>query len=1023
MQFDASYEPIVAGQTLFIGSPNDGSIAAYDTETGDRKWRFYTDGPIRFAPVVWEGKLYAASDDGRVYCLAADTGRVKWTFRAAPGERPDLRHLGNNRLISSWPVRGGPLLVDGTLYFGSGLWATMGTFVYALDAETGKVVWHNDRLNYMANIRVDHNRVADSVLAPQGYLLHAGGKLFVPNGRSMPVGLDPKTGRLLHYVQGYRNGECRVTAQGKYLFVGRRGVLDVNTGREIGERWHEGDPETPKSWSIRYDLFETPFHPYKFIPACDAWSVQASGAAYGGRHGAFYAYDITKATKSTYKRKHGGHELRPGKWEAPLLWKLPTEYSKDKPPSSTIVQAGRRLYGHAGQVLVALDLPAAGQRPKIAWQRKLDGTPSSMAAGDGKLFVATEEGRIYCFGARQGEPKVHALPNAPLPATDDTWTRRAAEILETTPDAEGYCLVLGLSSGRLVEELLQQSRLRVIAIDPDKAKVDALRDKLAAARLYGDRAWVLVGDPFRFCFPPYIASLAVSEAYGAGEIADKMRAEDLVKVLRPYGGTACLAVPGERWPAVETWAATGQVENAKLSRAGAFALLRRVGALPGSAHWTHEPACAARTYFSKDKRVKAPLGVLWYGDGPDYGFKKHKDYHVGVKPQVVNGRLFAFNERTRVLRSYDVYTGRMLWQRQVEQFTRFASMPDGIYVAGGNACVVHDPATGAVRQRFEYRVDGDRKLFVADVRVDGSVIVVAVAYEKVRSIPKGLYDSKALIGLDRRTGKQLWTVKASDRFNHHGLAVGGGLVFCVDSPSIETTAAMKRRGADPETLASTVLALYPHTGQVKWREAVANPFLSYDGTSYPTGSVQGLDDALFYSAECDVLIVYKDRRYRALQGQTGRLLWKKARGASQPIMLEGTKYYEQGGAAFDVRTGARVPSNARVRGGNGCNHAVGNEHLIFRRNFTAAYFDIKTGQAHHVRSARSGCTNSLIPADGVLSSPCFSVGCVCNHPLETSFCLVHMPCVEGWDDKEPVREPLPLGERDPAKLTNRVNEE
>lgn len=34
MQFDPCYEPVVMGETLFIGSPNDGSVRAYDTETG-----------------------------------------------------------------------------------------------------------------------------------------------------------------------------------------------------------------------------------------------------------------------------------------------------------------------------------------------------------------------------------------------------------------------------------------------------------------------------------------------------------------------------------------------------------------------------------------------------------------------------------------------------------------------------------------------------------------------------------------------------------------------------------------------------------------------------------------------------------------------------------------------------------------------------------------------------------------------------------------------------------------------------
>ena len=53
LHFDASYEPIVAGKMLFVSSPNDGSVAAYDTETGARRWRFFTEGPVRFAPVAW----------------------------------------------------------------------------------------------------------------------------------------------------------------------------------------------------------------------------------------------------------------------------------------------------------------------------------------------------------------------------------------------------------------------------------------------------------------------------------------------------------------------------------------------------------------------------------------------------------------------------------------------------------------------------------------------------------------------------------------------------------------------------------------------------------------------------------------------------------------------------------------------------------------------------------------------------------------------------------------------------------
>ena len=53
LNLDASYEPAVMGKLLFLGSQNDGSVTAYDTETGAEKWTFYTESPVRCAPACW----------------------------------------------------------------------------------------------------------------------------------------------------------------------------------------------------------------------------------------------------------------------------------------------------------------------------------------------------------------------------------------------------------------------------------------------------------------------------------------------------------------------------------------------------------------------------------------------------------------------------------------------------------------------------------------------------------------------------------------------------------------------------------------------------------------------------------------------------------------------------------------------------------------------------------------------------------------------------------------------------------
>ena len=49
LQYDAGYEPVAAGQILLVGSNANDSLTAYETRSGKEVWRFFADGPIRFA--------------------------------------------------------------------------------------------------------------------------------------------------------------------------------------------------------------------------------------------------------------------------------------------------------------------------------------------------------------------------------------------------------------------------------------------------------------------------------------------------------------------------------------------------------------------------------------------------------------------------------------------------------------------------------------------------------------------------------------------------------------------------------------------------------------------------------------------------------------------------------------------------------------------------------------------------------------------------------------------------------------
>jgi len=250
LHFDTYYQPVVMGKTLYFGSSRDDTITALDTDTGAGKWRFRADAPVRLAPVAANGKIYFAADDGCLYCLAADTGKLLWKFRGAPADR---KVVGNARVISPWPARGGPVLSDGTIYFAAGIWPFMGVFIHALDAETGRLLWTNRDSNSVESY-IDHNYSDKVGVSPQGYMVVVGDRLIVPCGRSWPACYDRKSGKLLYYrlaqdpsvtlgknwfgyqYRTWREGSWKVTANSRYIFNSQNlgtnfgGILDLPTG-------------------------------------------------------------------------------------------------------------------------------------------------------------------------------------------------------------------------------------------------------------------------------------------------------------------------------------------------------------------------------------------------------------------------------------------------------------------------------------------------------------------------------------------------------------------------------------------------------------------------------------------------------------------------------------------------------------------------------------------------------------------------------------------------------------------------
>jgi hypothetical protein len=180
--------PVTAGGLVFAGDES-GVLRALDATSGKVKWQAYTAGAIFQPPAVWEGRVYVGAADGRIYAFEAATGRRLWTFLAAPDHRWIPVY---GKLQSTWPVAGGVVVEDGVLYAAAGIAHYDGTHVWALDAVTGNVRWHNGSSGQLSDRGASGAR-------HQGELGLEGGAVCFDGGGVYPTArYDLNTGQCLN---------------------------------------------------------------------------------------------------------------------------------------------------------------------------------------------------------------------------------------------------------------------------------------------------------------------------------------------------------------------------------------------------------------------------------------------------------------------------------------------------------------------------------------------------------------------------------------------------------------------------------------------------------------------------------------------------------------------------------------------------------------------------------------------------------------------------------------------------------
>ena len=982
MQYDRIFEPVVAGNTLYIGFNDHDKVAALDLQTGKERWHFFAGGPVRLPLVAKEDRIWFTSDDGFCYCLDARDGSLVWKRGLAPSGN---KLLGNKRFISMWPARGGLVLQEGILYTAAGIFPLMGTFIYALDATTGAIIWKNEGTgsNYILQ---PHKSPAFAYVAPQGPFTLSGHRLLVAGGRSVPAAFNRHTGEELYYqlAASGKSGGAFTCANDRYFFNHHRGrttsVYDVATGDRI-----------------KASIGEYPV-------------ITDSLLFFSGNR-------ITAL--------HAGSGLL-----TDTLWQL------DIPATHDLIKAGDCLYAADSTGIRAIRL-LPGQKPEVQWFFPVEKGVERLVAARGKLIAVTGDGTLMVFGNTPVK-KVKVL----IPAV--TLLRKSClKIHPAIPQAavtEGYGLVMGARDPQVVAGLLETTSLRLVVYDKDAGRINRLREQYDRAGIPAERIHFLPYEGGFPSFPKYFASLIViTDPFYTG-YGDRDLLAQLYETTRPYDGSILLLMGNRERREVMKRIRELHPENAVFREENTYSLITRTGPLEGSAPWTHNYGDIANTVKSDDQLVKAPLGVLWFGGN------SHTDvlprHGHGPGEQVIDGRLII--QGINSLSARDVYTGRVLWKREFEKLmddswlvyydetydeetpldpkynqvhlpgsnargTNFIATKEFVYLIEGNRCNLIDIRTGEIARVFETGDDSTKEL--GYIGVYDNLLILGNNFAQFPGLendsiriknPKytdyNLSASRELMVMDRFSGKILWRMKANHGFLHNAVIAGDSILFCLDKLPQYLETKLRRRGEDPPD-GSRLLYIRAATGEILY-ETTTDVFGTWLGYSE--------QHKLLLQAtrpSRDMLNGEEGRRMIAFDTGTREKIWDREFRYANPPIIHHDRIYTNG-EAFHLLTGDPVMERDPVTGEElkwsfkreyGCGIVSASEHLLTFRSASAGFVNLESFEGTgSLGGWKPGCSTNLIAADGVLNSPDYTRTCHCPYQNQTSLALIHMPWMAYW---------------------------